>query len=127
MKFDKKKPPRRFLVGNGVKFDMKDCGNLHLDPDEQVTFVTPTGAEYDVARKNWGFYATPSLNSRLSNFGLRAVLVKNPFGRYFILLVEQGKEGLFDDYMEAESLALIHWMDNSDKLEQLEKATKSIK
>src|SRR5258706_10719688 len=125
MKFDEKIPPRRFLVGNPAKFEMKDCGNLCLDPDEKVTFVTSAGAEYDVARKSWGYYATPSLNSRLLSFGLRAVMVKNSLGRYFILLVERGKEDLFDDYVKAEELQLIGWIDTGDALERLERAIKN--
>lgn len=124
MKFTPKQPPRRFAVGNTVKFEMQDCGMVHLQPDEQLTFVTEQGAEYDLARKDWGFYATPSLNSRLLNFGLRGVLVKNRLGRYFLMLVERGKEALFDDYLKAEVLELICWMDTNEALERLEQAVK---
>jgi hypothetical protein len=66
MKFLPKDPPRRFTVGSSVKFDMKDCGTLALTPDEQITLVTEKGAEYDVARKDWGFYATPSRTVRFT-------------------------------------------------------------
>ena len=59
MKFAQKSAaPRRFAVGNADKIEIRDCGNLALEPDEQVTLVTESGAEYDVARKDWGFYAT---------------------------------------------------------------------
>lgn len=120
MKFEPRQPPRLFKVGNAVKFDMKDCGTLRLEPDEQITFVTGSGAEYDVARKDWGFYATPSLNGRLEQFGLRGVLIKNRgTGRYFILLVERGCEALFDAYCEQENLAVIAWLDGSDALDAL--------
>lgn len=120
MKFEPKQPPRLFKVGNSVKFDMKDCGSLRLEPDEQVTLVTGSGAEYDVARKDWGFYATPSLNGRLEQFGLRGVLIKNRgTGRYFILLVERGREAQFDMYCEQENLAVIAWLDSSDALDAL--------
>ena len=92
MKFDENRPPRRFSVGDEAHIEMKDCGTLSLEPDEQVTLVTNDMAQYDVARKDWGFYATPSLNGRLSSFGLRAVLIRNrTTGRYFVLLVEKGK------------------------------------
>lgn len=114
MKFEPKQPPRLFQVGNSVKFDMKDCGSIELDHDEQLTFVTPTGAEYDVARKDWGFYATPSLNGRLEQFGLRAVLIRNRnTSRYFLLLVEAGKEELFDAYCEQENLSIVTWLDTT--------------
>jgi hypothetical protein len=109
-------PPREFEVGFGPRVTMKDCGRLHLEPDEQVTLTTPAGAEYDVARKSWGFYATPSLNGRLSSFGLRPVIVKNRIGRYFLLLVEKGHEGDFHEYLASEGLAVCGWMDNQDVL-----------
>jgi hypothetical protein len=125
MKFEPKNPPRSFVVGNVDKFEMKDCGNVRLDPDEQVTFVTESGAEYDLARKDWGFYATPSLNSRLVRFGLHAVMVKNPSGNYFIMLVEQGKRVEFDQYLQSERLELVCRLDTPAALERLERAVRA--
>ena len=120
MRFDPKQPARLFQVGNAVKFNMKDCGRIELEQDEQLTFVTPAGAEYDVARKEWGFYATPSLNGRLEQFGLRAVLIRNRgTGRYFLLLVESGKEVLFDVYCQQENLAIVAWLDCTAACEAL--------
>lgn len=120
MKFEPRDPPRRFPVGNSAKFDMRDCGNLRLEPDEQVTFVKQSGAQYDVAAKDWGFYATPSLNGRLEQFGLRGVLIRNRgTGRYFVLLVEQGCEAEFDAYCDQENLAVIAWLDSTAALDAL--------
>jgi len=120
MKFEPKDPPRRFSVGNAVKFEMRDCAEIALEPDEQVTFVTESGAEYDVARKDWGFYATPSLNGRLETFGLRGVLIRNRgTGRYFVLLVERGREALFDQYCAVENLAVIAWLDGTAALDEM--------
>lgn len=120
MKFTPKHPPRRFQVGNAVKFEIKDCGELNLDTDEQVTFRTARGGEYDVARKDWGFYATPSLNGRLEQFGLRGVLIRNrTTGRYFILLVERGEEPSFDRYMAQEGLDVVAWLDSTTALDDL--------
>lgn len=115
MKFVPKDPPRRFTVGNAAKFEIADCGTMHLAPDEQVTFVTEDGAEYDVACKDWGFYATPSLNGRLESFGLRGVLIQNRgTGRYFVLLVERGREPSFEAYLREENLRVVHWLDSSE-------------
>jgi hypothetical protein len=111
MKVDFKTPPREFEVGFDRKGIMKDCASIALAANEQVTFVTENGAEYDVARKDWGFYATPSINGRLAGFGLRAVLVRNRIDRYFILLVERGKEASFDDYVRSEPLHIVRWLD----------------
>jgi hypothetical protein len=122
MKFDPKDPPRTFEVGNTVRFTMKDCGSVRLEPDEQLTFTTESGAEYDLARKSWGFYATPSLNARLLQFGLRAVLVKNPIGRFFVLLVERGKDAEFAEYVRVERLETVCWLDSSQSLARIERA-----
>jgi hypothetical protein len=115
-------PARSFKVGkpeNGIV--MKDSGVIILEPNEQVTFKTESG-EYDLARKDWGFYATPSLNGRLSSFGLRGVLIKNrETGRFFILLVEKDKESLFDEYCHSENLAVVTWLDCEESLKILEK------
>jgi hypothetical protein len=123
MKFTRKDPPRRFTVGNAVKFEMADCGALALAPDEQVTFTTEAGGEYDVARKDWGFYATPSLNGRLEGFGLRAVLIRNRLtDRYFVLLVERGREADFDAYLAQESCDVVAWLDTTEALGRLRAA-----
>ena len=127
MKIDIKNPPRSYEVGRTVKLQMKDCGTVRLEPDEQLTFTTEAGAEYDLARKDWGFYATPSLNGRLQQFGLRAVLVKNMIGRFFVLLVESGKEVLFDRYVDVEELRIIAWLDNAENLALLEAAVEAVR
>lgn len=123
MKFEPKQPPRIFEVGNSVRFAMRDCGNLALDADEQVTLTTPSGGELDVARKSWGFYVTPSLNARLSGFGLRAVLIRNrSTARYFVLAVEAGQEADFDAYLVQENCVVVAWLDTSEALERLRAA-----
>ncbi len=120
MKFEPKDPPRKFEVGNSVRFDMSDCGSMSLEPDEQITFVTEAGGEFDVARKDWGFYATPSLNGRLSQFDLRAVLIRNSLtNRYYLLLVERGREQAFLNYLEQESCEVVTWLDSSESCDAL--------
>ena len=120
MEFLENKPPRAYEVGFERKVVIRDCGKLKLEPDEQVTLITESGCEYDVARKNWGFYATPSLNGRLQQFNLRAVLVKNRINRYFVMLIEKGKEDLFDEYVKAEPLNIVCWMDSLENLKHIE-------
>jgi hypothetical protein len=122
MKFEPKIPPREFEVGYDVKGVIRDCGTMRLAPDEQVTFVTDDGGEYDLTRKEWGFYATPSLNGRLAGFNLRAVLVKNRVNRFFVMLVERGKEDAFDRYVRQEPLTIITWLDSLEALQALESA-----
>ena len=122
MRFDHKDPPRRFVVGNSGAITMSDCGTVALAPDEQVTFVTEAGAEYDVTRKDWGFYATPSLDGRLAGFGLRGVLIQNrDTKRYFVLLVERGREAAFEAYLAAENLRIAHWLDSQEACAALDR------
>ena len=119
MRFEPIDPPRRYEVGWGERFDISDCGRVHLEADEQVTFTTEAGGELDVTRKDWGFYATPSLNARLTGFGLRAVLVRNRINRYFLLLVEVGKDAEFSRYLELEELDVVTWLDSDEALDRL--------
>jgi SAM-dependent methyltransferase len=119
MKFTHLDPPRVFSVGDGGHIQLKDCGRLDLSPDEQVTFVTDRGAEYDVTRKSWGFYATPSLNARLVSFGLRPVLIRSNGNRFFIFLVERAAQPEFYRYIEKEGLAVAAWLDEEDALSRI--------
>ena len=124
MKLNKKLPFREFEVGFNKKIIIKDCGSIEMDSDEQVTFTTESGGEYDVTRKEWGFYMGPSLNGRLSFFGLRPILVKNRLNRFFMLLVENGFEDCLKKYLEEEQLSIICWMDTDETFEALEKKLK---
>lgn len=113
-------PPREFEVGFPEhRVLLKDCARIELSTDEQVTFTTPNGGEYDVVRKGWGFYATPSMNGRLVKFGFRSVLVMNRVGQLFLLLVEKGQENQFEEYKTREQLSIVCWFDEADALERL--------
>ena len=114
-------PPREFDVGRGEIVRLKDCARIELQPDEQVTFLTESGAEYDFVRKSWGFYATPSLNGRLQRFGLRGVLLKSPQGKVYLVVVERGHEAEFERYMAIERHTLICWLDSDEAVEAFER------
>jgi len=120
MKFQLHDPPRVFAVGNVKVVRITDCARIQLEPDEQVTFSTESGGEYDVVRKPWGFYATPSLNGRLQRFGLRAALIKSTAAKYYIFLIESGKEAECQSYMDIEGHRLICWLDDDRQLAALE-------
>lgn len=124
MEFKPNNPPREFEAGFDIKRIIKDCGKLKLSADEQVTFITESGAEYDLTRKDFGFYATPSLNGRLAKFNLRAALVRNRIDRIFVLIVEKGKEDLFDKYMREEKMDVIGWFDDEQFLSKIKGSSK---
>ncbi len=109
-------PPRKFAVGQGGSVTISHMADIDLAPDEQVTFRTEGGAETDVARKSWGFYATGSLNGRLPQCGLRPALVRNEQGRLYLMLVENGHETDFDAYCRDERQTVLFWLDGSQDL-----------
>lgn len=111
MRIDEHSPPRRFKVGGGI--EISHVADVELEPDEQVTF-TAGGTELDVARKQWGYYATPSLNGRLRDHGLRAALVVNADGRLYVMLCEEDSEPQFRAYLEEERQRLVCWLDSDE-------------
>ena len=120
MKFSPIDPPREFQVaGGGQPVRLRDCARISLEPDEQVTFTTPGGSEYDLARKSWAYYATPSLNGRMKQFGLRPALVRSPAGRYYVLALESGQETDFHRYLAEERMEVVCWLDEEPALRMI--------
>lgn len=122
MEIHETKPPRAFMVGLRSTVEMKETAKISLQPDEIVTFLGESGVEYDIARKAWGFYATPSLNYRLPRFGLRPALVKNSQGRWFILLIAGDGGEAFKEYCKSEEVTIIAWLDSEEALGKIESA-----
>jgi hypothetical protein len=119
MKVTKIEPPREYQCGFEFKRTIRDCARVELEPNEQVTFVTDCGAEYDVTRKDFGFYATPSTNGRLARFGLRTALAQNRLGQVYVLLLACGKEAEFRRYLSEEKMTIVSWLDSDDAIKRL--------
>jgi hypothetical protein len=112
-------PPREFEVGKrGGR--MRHVADAWLGDDEIMTFKTDSGTEVDVARKSWGYYGSPSLNGRLRDFGLRAALAmgvpregeESP--RMYLMFVEAGSEADFEEYVAAEEMRVVAWLDSDE-------------
>lgn len=119
MKIDRQEPPRTFEVGiSGIT--LAHCADVQLDSDEMVTFVGPGEREYDVTRKSWGYYATPSLAGRLIANGFRAALVRNIDTRQcFVVLVDTERVDEWRDYNRVERQEVVLWLDDFQRLSQL--------
>ena len=115
MRIDRREPPRTFEVGiSGIR--LAHCADVQLEPDELVTFLGPGEREYDVTRKSWGYYATPSLGGRLLANGFRAALVRNIDTRQsFIVLVDMQKTHEWIGYNAKEGLKHVLWLDELDR------------
>jgi len=107
---------RKFLVGKNKNITLKDIGSIFLNNNENITFKTlKNQKEYDICKKSWGFYATPSLNKRLIKFGYNAALVTSKdFNTYAILIVEKEKKKSFFKYLISQNMFLICWLNNSN-------------
>ena len=111
MKTKFNKTPRKFMVGKHGAIELSDMGSINLAPNQQLTFLTDRNREYDVVRKSWGFYATPSINVRLKKFGFKTALVRNTKGQIYVMLVEEDKMEDFFSYLEKDENYLIEWLD----------------
>ena len=107
---------RKFLVGKKKNITLKDVGSIFLNINENITFKTlKNKKEYDICKKNWGYYGPPSLNKRLIKFGYYAALVKSKdFDTYAILIVEKEKKKIFYKYLRSQNMFLICWLNNNN-------------
>jgi hypothetical protein len=94
-----------------------------LGDDEVITFKTGSGTEVDLTRKSWGYYGSPSLNGRLRDHGLRAALAmgvprdgeESP--RMYLMYVEEGGEAGFEEYIAAEEMRVVAWLDSDEAVQ----------
>ena len=108
MNFKIIKPVRKFEVGDTVPtIELSHVMDLMLEADEQVTLVAEGGKEVDICKKDWGYYATPSLNSRLQ----RCCLVDSA-GKKFVHIVDQNKMPSYQNYLDQQKMTIVAWLDN---------------
>jgi hypothetical protein len=108
MRAEFKENPRIFIV-NGIS--IKDHGKILLDKDEMISFKTNKGKEHDFVAKEWGFYATPSINNRLTKEGFKTALVTNNCNQIYVMVVDEDEIKLFNDYLHKENQIVICWLD----------------
>lgn len=110
MRIYKKRKIRKFYGSKFSKIKIKDCANIFLNSNEQVSFVINKKSKYDLTKTNWGFYATPSINKRLKDNKLSAYIVKNLYNsRIFVLIVENKRKKKFLKYLKKEKLKILPW------------------
>ena len=110
MKIDQINPKRNFKCGEKGDILLSHVANIKLEPDELITFINDESKEYDVVCKDWGYYATPSINKRLKNNGYRAAITRNKEGSIYIVLVDEKKIDLWLKYNKDENQELIKWL-----------------
>ena len=110
-----KKKLRKFKPSKYSDIVLKDCGKIILNDNEQVTFSDKYNKknDYDVTKKNWGYYATPSINGRLKKNNFISYIVLNKSTNlFFIMIVHKNKKNLFLKYLKKENLKIVTWPKN---------------
>ena len=119
MKIKIKKKPRIFNVNVGnSKIQLNDTASIMLKKNEQVTFKY-LGSEYDVAKKDWGYYATPSINKRLKKFRYECALIKNSQNKFFLCFINKDMKKKFMLYLKKDGQKIVCWL-NSNNLKLIE-------
>jgi hypothetical protein len=106
-----KKIYRIFTVGENTKIKIKHVGNIKLNNNEQLTFLFKE-SQFDFVKKNWGFYATPSINYRLKKQGFVCALMKNKFQRLYLVVIHKSKISQFRKYLKIHNQKIIKWLHN---------------
>lgn len=104
---------RKFVVGKKKNIVLKDKGSLFLENNENISIHFNKKINYDIAKKNWGFYCLPSINKRLLKFKLKALIAENKRTKsFFIMLILNNKKSLkeFKAYCLKEDLRIIAWL-----------------
>ena len=106
MRLNKKN--RSFKVGKNIQLKM--VGDIFLNDNELITFKDKK-KEFDITKKNWGYYATPSIDKRLKNNGYSTAIIRNKKTKnIFVVLVEKNKKKLFLKYIKDENIKVVKWL-----------------
>ena len=101
MKIKINKKPRKFTVGLNNTI-LKDLGKIYLNNNEHSTFIKKVNT---MKLKDWGYYATPSVNKRLKILNFEHLSLKIHLNQ-FILIVHKEKIKNFRKYLRADKLKL---------------------
>ena len=105
-----KKIKRKFFAGLFKKIQFNEVGKIFLKKNELISFVTEDNSEHEVIRKDWGFYATQSVNSRLKK-NYKTAKTENTQQKFFIMLVEKKFINKFKKYCKEEKQKVMCWLD----------------
>ena len=112
MKFEEKSPPRVYSPLEGIV--ISDCGELQLEPGEQISLSDASGKpDFDILKKPWGYYLGNSINRTMLRNGLRLALVESRAGTeasYYLNAVYENKVDAFEDYLREFDSRVVTWL-----------------
>lgn len=100
-----------------LKKDKKSV-DLILNKDEQITLKF-LQSEYDIARKSWGYYVTPSLQKRCKANNLNGAIIFNKKNNQTnFVLVNSKKKIFFKKYLDINNYKIISWINSNKKFKK---------
>ena len=100
-----KKIKSSWTVGNKKNIVITEKLKIKLNDNEQVSFVGKKNKlNYEICKKNWGYYISPSINKRLKDYGYTVYIAKNKDGNIYLLAVDLKKINKFIVYCKKEKL-----------------------
>ncbi len=104
---------RRFNTKSKLNIKLALVKKINLKKNQQITFVENSKGkikEYDVVKKDWGYYATPSINKRLKKFNYECALIKNNKNKFFLCLINKDMKKKFISYLKRDNQKLVCWL-----------------
>ena len=96
-----KKVNRQFRPSKKYNLVITEKAKIYLKENEQITLVDDYKNEFDIVKKRWGYYSTPSINKRLLKNNYQIFLVQNINNKTnFIFSVIKNKKKLLKKYMK---------------------------
>jgi len=105
------KKKRKFYPVEGKDNFIFDAGEIKFENNEQLTLLSPDNKKNEIVCKDWGYYITSSVNSRLAREGYKTAIIKNKLGRIFLIIVDKKKINYFLDYIKEENIDILDWLD----------------
>lgn len=108
---------REFRTKSKLNTQITLLKKIYLKENQQITFLEnfkKEKKEYDIVKKNWGYYATPSINKRLKKFGYECAIIKNKQNKFFLCLVNKDMKKKFKSYLIKDDQQIVCWLNSKN-------------
>ena len=75
-----------------------------------MSLIGNNNKTYEICRKDWGYYATPSINFILIKNGFKTAIIKKK-KKLFVVIVDKNEMKSFNNYRKIENYKLVKWLD----------------
>ena len=102
---------RKFKPSKKSGVSITEKAKIYMKHNEQITLIDINKNQYDIVKKSWGYYSTPSINKRLKNNNHEACIVKNIEKKtIFLFSVNIKKKIEFNQYLKKNNIKVIKWL-----------------